>query len=285
MKNKSMKYTLIIITTILVACSKTPNKHQNEKTLAKTPFSELYLSDIEIPQGQDTNIYLKKYINNWVTTELLFNEAEKYLTQTEINKIEKLVADYKKFLYITHYKQFYINKNLDTLVTKTNLQDYYSENKANYLLNENIIKATFAKIPRKAPKIWQVRKWLYSNKDADIELLNAYSIQYADKLDDFQGDWISFNKTLNFFPKQISNQEYTLKHKKLLETHDSTYYYFLRIDSFKLINDTAPLSFIKNKLSEKIIAKRKKDLILQLKNNIFDDAINNHQVKILDDYK
>lgn len=280
------KIKILVITSLFVSslaffsCSNKNETEKNGKIIAQTQKAKLYLNDIDIPQEQDSSEYLKKYAKDWLTTQLLFEESEKYLNEKEKQKLQKLINDYKKFLYITNYKQYYTDKNLDTIISKSDLFNYYRQNKANYILKENIVKATYIKVPRKAPKVWQVRKWVKSNKAGDVELLNAYCVQYADKLDDFDGEWIAFNKVLSIFPKQVSNQEYTLKHKDFLETRDTSFYYYLDIDSFKLVNDTAPMSYIEPQLSDKILAKRKKELLLQLKNNIFDDAINNHQATI-----
>ncbi len=282
---KYLKYFIAIIFISFLSCSKNKTENKHGEILAQTKFSILYKDDIEIPENTDSIQYIKDYVKEWLTKELLFNEAEKYLSENEIKNIDKLVNDYKEFLYISHYKQFYIDKNLDTIIKPQDFEEYYNEHKALFILPENIIKGIFIKIPRTAPKIWRVRKWVASNKESDIELLNSYCVQYADKFDDFDGEWITFSKVLSVFPKKINNQEYTLKHKTFIETRDTSAYYYLDIDSFKLANDTAPLEFVKPQITKKIIAKRKKDLILNLKNNIFEDAKSSKKITVSGKYK
>ena len=271
---------LLITLFFLVSCK--TNESENIKTnpVANVNGVFLYNEDIYIPENiTDTAGYIDEFTDKWIQDKLIYNEAVKNLPNETKEEFNNLVQDYKSQLYLNAYKELYIKQKLDTNVMNSEIIKYYNDNIGQYKLSQNIVKAIYIRIPRKAPKVYKVRNWLKSNKPGDLEKLNTYCAQYSDKFDDFQGDWILFDDVLNFFPKKITNQASVLKYRKLFETRDSTFYYYIDVDDYKLVNDTTPVIFVKNEIIDDIIKQRKKELIKTMKQNLFEDAKSKNEIE------
>ena len=268
---KYILYFIIISSFIMLSCGTNETDNNKHNPIAKFNDDYLYLDDVFIPENIDSLTYIQSYIDDWVMTRMLFIEADKNLPNESKSDFNGLVQEYKNQLYINSYKELFIKQNIDTNISAEEINKFYNENIGNYKLEANVIKAIYIKIPIKAPKVYKVRKWLKSNKPEDLEKLSTYCTEHSDKFDGFNGDWIYFNDVLQFFPKKISNQKSILKYKKLLEAKDSLFYYYIDIDKYKLINDTTPVFFVKNEIVDNILKKRKKELIKQMEQDLFND--------------
>jgi hypothetical protein len=263
---KKILYILLLL--FIFSC-----KHEveiNEAVVASVGDKNLYAEDIGLSSENninDSSLVYKQIVNNWILKQLEYQKAVKNIGDNNL-EIDRLVEEYKIFLYIDKYKKEYIEKKLDTVITKIDLLDFYEKNKSLYILKNNIVKANYIKVPLKSPKLYKLTQWLRSDKIEDQEQLSSYCVQYADKYDDFDNNWMKFDDIINNIPKNISNQESVLKYSKRIEVRDSTYYYLVYINNYKLVNDTSPVFYIQEEVSKGILKQRKKDLLIALKNNI-----------------
>jgi len=271
----------MLIVTIL-SCNNNIKKEDDNSIIAKIGENYLYYNQIFIPNNiTDTAEFIKNETNKWIKNQLLYIEAVKYLPKEEKEAIEPLINDYKQQLYINSYIDLYVKTKLDTIVTNNEVFEYYNKNKIFYKLPENIVKAIFIKIPANAPKINKIENLLKSKKEKDVEKLNIYCAKYAEKFDDFKGNWVEFSEVLKLIPNQIENSTSTLKNKHILTSKDSLYYYFIDIYDYKLEKDTTPLIFVKNEIIEQISKKKKKDIIKKLEYDLMKDNENKKTIEIL----
>lgn len=277
---KKVFITITIATFILVTCKTNETDYKTSTTIAKVNDYSLFKDDIYIPENTvDTSSYIKIFIDKWIEDKLIYNEAQNNLSKQTKDELIELVNDYKNQLYSNAYKELYIKQNIDTNISNKEINKFYNENIGQYKLSENIVKAIYIKVPLNAPKVYKLRNWLKSDKPKDLEKLNTYCTQYSDKFDDFSGNWISFNEVLKFFPKKIKNQNSILQYKKLLETRDSTFRYYIEISDYKLSNDTTPIIFMKNEIIDNILKIRKRELIKVMKQNLYEDAKSKNKIE------
>ena len=122
--------------------------------LASVENRLMYYSDIEgmltASSAQDSLAQLNAYIEAWLVRNVVLNEAEKKISQDL--DIDKLVEDYKSSLLLHNYRQALIQKDLDTIITKAQVKEYYDKNKEQYLLAETICKVRIVKIPDNAKR-------------------------------------------------------------------------------------------------------------------------------------
>ena len=278
-----MKKTLYILFILIVAVScKEEETIQNNDYIAKVGDKYLYKKDIASiikNYNNDSSSVANNIINNWIIEQLEYREAIKNIPKDN-PEIEKLIDEYRTFLYIDRFKKEYVKNNIDTIVDKTSIQEWYDKNKSLFILDKNIIKATYIKTDVKAPKLYKLKQWLRSDKIEDQEQISAYCVKNAEKYDDFGESWVVFDDILKNIPKKINNSTSFLKYSKQIEVRDSASYYLLYIKEYKLIGDTSPVSFIQNEVAKNILKQRKKELLINLKNNLLEEGKSKKIVEI-----
>ena len=62
-------------------------------------------------------------------------------------------------------------EKLDTVLTDTELENYYAANEKSFILNSNIVKALFIKLPVETPDLNKIRVLARSNDQNDLQQL------------------------------------------------------------------------------------------------------------------
>lgn len=267
---------VILISGILSGCHS--RDMIDEKPLAKVFDKYLYPSNLKdiIPSNispSDSTILINDYIDKWIRKQLLLRRAEMNLTEEEKNVDEQL-DNYRTSLLIFKYEQSLIKQKLDTIINVEEIEKYYSDNPANFLLNNNIVKAIFIKVPRDAPDLRDLRRWYRNDTDENLKKLEAYAFQYAEIYDYFNDDWIDFTEIEKNLPVRIDNTQSLLKYRKYYEVRDSSFYYYLNIKDYRLLGSVAPLGYVIDDIRTIIMNKRKIQMVQRLESNIYNDALN-----------
>jgi hypothetical protein len=276
-----MRFRILFLVLVIIAGCKNTNEEIERIPLAKVHDKFLYDTDIQdlftINSSKEDSITIaKNFIDEWVKKQLLLDKAELNLTEENID-IKKQVEDYRSSLLIFKYKQGLINQKLDTVVTDHEIEEYYNEYSANFVLNHNIVKVLFLMISKEAPEIDKVKRWYKSTDEENLSRLEDYCYQYATKFDDFNNEWIPFNNLLLELPTNIDDQERYLRFRKFIETEDSLFYYFVKINEYSLKSTIQPLEYAKSKIKSIILNKRKFTFIEELENKVYNDALNHNE--------
>lgn len=275
------KYLLLLIAfTGIIACNNT----DNDQPAAKVNDNILYFSEISavVPNNsnkEDSILIADNYIHQWVKKQLIISKAELNLSE-EDKDVSKMVEDYRSSLIIHKYQQQLIEQKLDTVVTSFQIDNYYRKFSNNFILNRNIIKALFIKIPKPVPDFKKIQKLYKSQKEEDWEELEDYCFQNATNFDNFSDQWINANELLSRMPLSSKSEDNLLKHRKHIESEDSTYYYFAKIKEVEFKNSVAPLPFVRDDIKKILINKRKIEFIRNLEENIYRDAESKNKFKI-----
>ena len=99
--------------------------------VARVGDHQLYRSQLDayVPAGvspEDSASLARQWINAWAEDLLLLDMAEEQLSPEEKDVTEELEA-YRRTLLGYRYRQLYIDRRLDTLVTDEELERYYRE--------------------------------------------------------------------------------------------------------------------------------------------------------------
>lgn len=269
--NKSIFLLLIILT----SCTSFFKK-KSERVLARVHDEYLYESDLAgvITRGmlpKDSLVITRSYIENWIRQKLVIHQAEKNLTESQMDFTPQLES-YKNSLIIYAYENALVRQNLDTLITDDEIQNYYDGNQQNFLLKDNIIQIQYVKLPRTSKNIKQFKNLLASNNPDDKNKLSDLCEKQA--LDYFLDDqnWLFFSDLLKQIPVKTYNQEDFLKNNRELEYQDSLYSYLVRFRDFKIKESVSPLSFEKQRIRDIILNKRKIELINRMQEDIYSNA-------------
>ncbi|MBA4322876.1 MAG: hypothetical protein C0408_08680, partial [Odoribacter sp.] len=226
-------FYILIITTLLTACND-KSSQLKRVAVAKVGIAVLYYDEIPklLQPGispQDSAAIIQNYINKWAKKELLFMKAEQNLTSEFKNEIEKLLKETRANLVIYQYQRQMMLEKMDTTITEVEMESYYATNEKNFMLNSNIVKALFIKLPVETPGIDKVRVWARSNEQKDLQQLEGYCYQFAEKFDDFNEDWVTLDRLSVELPQDIVNQDNFLRRNSWFETNDSSSVYMISI--------------------------------------------------------
>ena len=224
-------------------------------------------------ESEEDSVYiLKAYVNSWIKDQLLVREAEKNVSADF--DINKLVKDYKASLLLHNYIDNVLIKQLDTSVTKAQFEEYYEENKQQYILSEPILKFQYFKVKSKHPKIKDFEK-AWNNNDGKADELGA---SIADYSQNSSSAWVTSNELFAILPKNLFNVNDLSRKGKTLKS-DQNFKYFVKILDLTEKEKVPPFEYIEAIIKSVIINERKQKLLKKIKEDLYIEFSNSSDVK------
>jgi hypothetical protein len=267
---------------MFVQCSKTEVvtdlviAQVGDKKLLQNELSKIIPTDID---EQDSIVMAGEYIGKWVKQELLIQKANENLT-LEQKDLTREIEEYRNSLIIYKYKNELMNQQMDTVVTRRQIEQYYNANPDNFNLNSNIVKATFIKIPVDVANPKLLKEMVRDDSEAGLNNLRQYCIQYAKSFDTFDDNWVDFEMVKNNLPAEISDVKQFLERNNQFEQKDPNYYYLVTIQDYKLQNELAPIEYVENNIKNLILNKRKIEFLKQVEENVYKEGVRQNKFKI-----
>ena len=255
---------------------------KDDDVLVKVYGNALHRSEVErIIRSNlsppDSFLIAENYIEKWIKDVLTYEVAKRNIGKEE-EDINRLVEEYRRALLRHRYQEYMIRSRLTAEIREVDKIAYYEENNHRFVLEKNLIKGLFLKIPAESPGLTDVKKW-YKSIDPDaLENIEKYSIQNATIYDYFYDQWIDFDEILDKIPIQISNKSQYLKVNRTVEVSDSSYCYFLNISEYLLAGNIAPYEYAGAQIQEMMINKRKMDFLKTFEEELYQDAIRKGEV-------
>jgi len=278
----------VLLMTSMLSCDYI---HLNKGNKPEAPYAArvydqyLYLSELQsqLPtdmSAEDSIYWTQNYINIWVQEQLFLYQAVHNLTEKEQDFTPQL-RDYKNSLLLYAYENRLIAQNLDTLISNTEIQQYYQERLDDFILNRSAVKVLYVGIWVDSTKIIQNFK----------KILSKYPLSLTDMEDFREGvgiplayfdttQWFYFNDILKIIPMQTDNTEQWLKYSRTKEFSDERYWYYLFVSDYRLKDAYSPLELEYDRIRKTILVRRKETLIKDMKRNIFEDAQKNGAFEI-----
>jgi hypothetical protein len=225
---------------------------------------------------EDSIVLVKGYINDWALKQLLLSNAESNSSLEEVTEINSLVKDYKESLLINSYKERLIKQQLDTVISENEIELFYTNNKENFKLNEELLKIKYLHFDHNIINKKEFIKLFQSDKIEDLEALEKQQLSF--KYYQFNDSiWTQLDKVLLKLP---FSKENLLNKTKFLQKQDSLGLYLVAINDILVRNDTAPLSHIEPTVKQMILHRRKIELIRDIEKILVKDATKNNNFKI-----
>jgi len=270
MKNK----IFIVFIWLFSACNLIINQtSEQQDIIAKVGDSYLYDDDIIYNSSLgDSAIVYNRQVNTWIKKQLLLNSA--FQNESIMNQIERKVEDYKESLILFEFEKYIYANSIDFKISEDDISKYYNENKDDFILPFNLIKAIYAKVPLEAPSLSVFRNNLKKYPESDTSQVISYCFQFAEKSFLEDTTWIKFDDIiLNLpFPKNLDKSVF-LKTRKFYEIREGDFMHFIRILDKKLIGDYSPLSFEEDIVNTILLNNRKQELFDNLRDSIFNNSV------------
>jgi hypothetical protein len=281
-----MNRSIIILCSLLLLAG-CKNRHTQIKRIPVAEVGKVVLYYDEMPKliqhgvnETDSVALIQNYINKWAKRQLLLQKAEDNLTTALKDEIAKQLEETRSNLVIYQYQRQMILEKLDTVITDSELENYYAANESSFILSSNIVKALFIKIPLETPDLKKIRLLARSNIHNDLQQLESYCYQFAEKFDDFNEEWVPMDRLSVELQQNIENEEEFLKRNTFFETRDSTSVYMISIRDYRLRSSLAPFEYVKDDIKRIIWNTRRFEFIQSLENGIYNDALRKNSFKI-----
>lgn len=228
----------------------------------------------------DSTSRAEAYVNSWIRKQLLIQEAARKIDINEA-EVERKILDYRFSIIAYEYQTFYVKQNLDTAISNTEIDRYYKDNIDNFILKQNIVKATFLKVPKNAPRTGKIRELIYSRRDKDVKELKSYCLSFSAAYHISDSSWMVFDELVQKSPlSEIPNKIQFLKTRPYYETSDEGFLYFFKVDEYRISDNTSPLEFVKEDIRNIILNKRKVELAKQLEDEVYNYAVEKKEFEI-----
>ncbi len=266
-------------------------RHKTEPAnapLARVDGHYLYVNDLKgiVPvnaSSADSLMLCKSYINKWVHTQLLLQQAEKNLPEDKLD-FKKRLEEYRNSLVIYQYETEYVRQNMDTVVTEQQIDKYYWGHQKDFQLKENIVKAIYAIIDRKredSPGLENTFWRMFHLPDSILlDSLENYAPVMAESFSADTNFWVPFNRLLKIIPIETYNQGIYLKNHRIIRLKDDSKIYLVKFVNFKMKDEISPEEMETNFIRQIILNRRKTEMINKLRTEIFNHALKHKEFEI-----
>ena len=253
------------------------NDENKRKLIARVNNAFLYADELKgiVPEKttkDDSAARINAYVTSWVRKQLLIQEALKTINIDEA-EVERKVLDYRYSLIGYEFLNYYIQQHLNDSVDDVSIEAYYKEHLDNFILKQNIIRGTYIKVSKDAPRTKRIKDLMFSVKEKEINELKSYCLSFSAAYHLADSSWIEFDKlAVNSPLAEIPNKIQFLRSYNYYETNDQAYLYFLKVDAYKITDNVSPLEFVKHDIKNIILNKRKVELAKKLEDEVYENA-------------
>jgi hypothetical protein len=275
---------LILAVSLFAGCR---NNKNAVKRIAVAEVGKVVLYYDEIPRliqsginETDSTALIQNYINKWAKRELLLQKAEDNLSPELKAEIVKQLEETRASLVIYQYQRQLMLEKLDTVLTESELENYYAANQNSFTLSSNIIKALYIKLPVETPNLDKIKVLARSSDQKDLQQLESLCFQFAEKFDDFNEKWVPMDRLSVELQQKIENEDNFLKRNTFFETTDSASVTLISIRDYRLRSSVAPYEYVKDDIKRIIWNARRFEFIQALENGIYNEALKQNSFKI-----
>jgi hypothetical protein len=267
------------------ACSSFFKEQEEKEPLARVGDTFLYKEDIatliqDDMSPEDSTLFVTNYINNWASKQLLLTKSKINLPEEKLAEFNRLVSDYRTDLYTRAYIEALVLQSKDTAITRTQLMNYYEQEKENFKLNEKLVQLRFVGMPSQFLDIDGVRTKIRNWKESDKRYLDSIAVQFK-KIHFNDSIWVSASRVVEEIPPMTpSNEGSYLKKSQFFELQDSLEVYLGMVTNVLEVNDTAPFDYIEPDIRQLILNRRRLNYIKKLETEIIDEAIKKKEFEV-----
>ena len=143
------------------------------------------------------------------------------------------------------------------------------------------MRGTYIKVPKTAPRTNKVKEMIFSKKEKDQNELKSYCLSFSVAYHLSDSSWIEFDKLVVNSPMaEIPNKIQFLKTNPFYETNDADFLYFLKVEDYKISDNVSPLEFVKERIRNILLNKRKVELARALEDEVYENAVKQKNFEI-----
>jgi len=248
---------------------------------------QLLASDVAalIPSGlsrEDSLTMLRQYVNSWALNLLMEEKAQKELPK-EQKDVSQALEEYRRSLLVFRYEKSYVETRIDTLISQTELKQFYNDNQTLFILSEPLVKVRYIKMGLSSPYLETVRSLYRSQSMEDLYQLEQMVQHSAEKYDTYNDSWISTFALAQDLPVTTDELVRAIG-RGYLECNDHFSTYFVTMVETVPTGKPAPIEYEEATMRNIIFGKRKQELLKNLEQEVLKEGWNTNQLKVYIDY-
>jgi len=263
-------------------CGYFSGKKAGDLLIARSGNAKLYRSQLTgmvNPEttAQDSIQIINQYVENWVRRQILLQQAE-FEPDNQMPGIEQQLQDYKESLLIHNFEQQMLGAFADTLINQDEVASYYEQNKANFLLEDNILKAAFVITPKGETRKDSVKLLLKKTDEFSQQTLDNLTKkhQWPSSLPHSWRTWDDLKKQI-----PLEDNDFNLiSRNRFYQNSDAVNSYFLSAEAVVSRGEPAPLDYCMTEIKKIIAHKRSLEYLRQTKNRYYEEALNKGLIEI-----
>ena len=248
----------------------------DEEVVAEVGRHMLYRSEVDnlIPDGaseEDSLRFALQYINSWASDIVFLDIAEEQLSKEELDVTAEL-EEYRRSLLKYRYEQRYINERLDTLVSESQIDEYYQSHIENFVLEIPIVRARFLRISADSPNLEIIKKKMCSSgvycEKFDGTSLTAATVAVS-------------REEIGEAYAQVSADLLSSMKNGVIEREDA--YGKVNVAyvvDFMPAGEIPPVEYCRDRIKNIILSVRKQTLVTSLEQDLLEDAREKGKFKI-----
>lgn len=276
--------TIFLLSTVVVSCDyfKAPKK---PKAIARVGESYLFQDDIVdlVPKGtskKDSIAIVKSFIDRWATQKLLFEAAQRNIGKDKVSEFSALIDQYKVDLYTKDYIESLVIRQIDTVVTEVQIEEYYAKNKQYFKNSSELVKLRYINLVKENPKFAKIKSKFSSFTKKDRKELEQLAVQFKSYAFN-DSIWVDINQVYEKIPFiNLENKQKYISSGMNFQYPDSTTVWLVKVNNVLPKDSPTPLEFLKPTIKQIIINNRKLDLINTIEKEITNDAIKDNKYEI-----
>lgn len=255
------------------------------KAIARVGKKYLYQEDILdlVPKGTSKNdsiAIVKSFIDRWATQQLLFEASERNLSNEKVTSFNELMEQYKVDLYTKAYLEELVIRQVDTVVTEEQIEDYYLKNKQYFKNATELVKLRYINLVKENPKFAKIKAKFSSFTKKDRKELEQLAVQFKSYAFN-DSIWVDINQVYEKLPfLNIENKSKYISSGINFQYPDSTTIWLVKVNKVLPKDSATPLEFLKPTIKQIIINNRKLELVNTIEKEITNDAINDKKYEI-----
>jgi hypothetical protein len=280
----------------LVLCACTRQQDPDDPPVARAYDQYLLWSDLRrmIPMSidpKDSAARAQGIVDNWLREQVVIHKAEENLSEAD-KDFEVQLRNYRNSLILYAYERALVEQKLDTSVGEDEIQRYYDENRKNFELKDNIVRARWFKVRESDQRtLRKITQWWNSDGVDDRSELDMWLAQRGIEIHpptpppgtpDAQQDWMPFSELQRQVPIETDNPtDFLGSTAGKLVLKDSVNTYYVQILEHRLKDSTSPLEMVQGEIRSLILNQRKLQLIDRMHDDLYRDAWNRKDIEAL----
>lgn len=225
---------------------------------------------------EDSVTFADKYINNWISERLLYQNACRNISDTK--EIDELVDSYRRSLIVHAYQQKLIEQKAVDKVREADIVKFYDENRSLFIVQEPIVKGVIIQLPLNAPNLSKVRSWYTSTKESSLDELEKYCILNAVRYEPFYETWTPLDQIEAILPPMGRSLVSSLAEKRNLEVRDNSYIYFLNVTDMVRSGEPEPIEKARLEIGRLLRNNNEVQFIEQMKQDLYNEALEKERI-------